>query len=76
MAETTIKVVFDDKAMKTMQALKESTGKSLEEVIREALGFYDWARQHVENGRSVAVVDHKAETVQEFVLPFKQPLRN
>lgn len=66
-----IQVVFDERALEVLEQLKESTGKSMADVVRDALGFYDWARQQVEAGKSVAIVDHESNKVREFILPFR-----
>ena len=65
-----VQVIFDERALEVLAALQKSTGKSMAEVVRDALGFYDWARQQQEEGRSVAVVDHENNRVREFILPF------
>ena len=65
-----VQVVFDDRAVDMLERLQGSTGGSVADVVRDALAFYDWAREQVAEGKSVAVVDHANNRVREFVLPF------
>lgn len=65
-----VTIHFDDKGLETVEALQTATGKSLENVVRDAIGFYNWARVQVEDGKSVAIVDHGNDTVREYILPF------
>lgn len=65
-----VQVVFDDRAVEVLERLRGATGSSIAEVVRDALGFYDWARQQVADGKSVAVVDPKTNKVREFILPY------
>jgi hypothetical protein len=67
-----VQVVFDDRALEVLDRLKASTGGSVADVVRDALGFYDWARQQTVDGKSVAVVDHANNRVREFILPFRE----
>lgn len=66
-----IQVVFDARAVDVLEQLQGATGGSVADVIRDALGFYDWARKQVESGKSIAVVDHKRNRVREFIMPFE-----
>jgi hypothetical protein len=72
MAERRMQVAFDERAIRVIEGLQAATGHSAVDVIREALGLYEWAREQVAAGRSVAVVDHASERVREIVLPFKR----
>ena len=66
-----VQVVFDDRAIEVLERLRASTGGGIADVVRDALGFYDWARQQTAEGKSVAVVDHANNRVREFILPFR-----
>ena len=66
-----IQVVFDERASLVLDVLRDSTGRSTADVIRDALGLYDFLRQEVEAGRSFAIVDHAGNRVREFILPFR-----
>jgi len=66
-----VQVVFDERAVEVLERLRASTGGSVADVVRDALGFYDWARQQTADGKSVAVVDHANNRVREFILPFR-----
>jgi len=70
MANKRIQVVFDERAIEVLADLQRSTGKNAAETVRDALGFYNWARLHVESGKSIAVVDHDTQKVREFIMPF------
>jgi len=65
-----ITVHFDDRALEVMARLQVSTGLSLEQVFRDAIGFYEWARAQVESGKAIATVDHEENAVREYILPF------
>lgn len=67
-----VQVVFDDRALEVLERLQASTGGSIAEVVRDALGFYDWAREQTIEGKSVAVIDHANNRVREFILPFRR----
>jgi hypothetical protein len=68
-----VHVVFDEHAAEMIATLQKSTGKTMAEVLRDSIVFYDWARQQTENGdQSIAVVNHKTDRVREFVLPFRR----
>ena len=67
-----VQVVFDDRALEVLERLQASTGGTVADVVRDALGFYDWAREETEQGKAVAVVDHANNRVREFILPFRR----
>lgn len=45
-------VTFDDEALKIIEKLKaaDSTSQDIRDVLRKALGLYDWALEQHENG--------------------------
>lgn len=71
-----VQLVFDPKAMKTLEDLKWSySDQQLDpvddaEVIRDALGFLSWAAKEIAKGNRVCVVDKNGVVVEVF-LPFQ-----
>lgn len=68
-----LQMFFDEEAEKTLNRLQAAGGhNSKGETIQAAIGFYEWARVHIANGRRIGVlaVDHSA--VSEVVLPFQE----
>ena len=64
-----LQVNFDEGAMQIIENLKKATGGTAADVIRDALGFYEWARQQRENGLVVGTIRNgRAES--EVLLPF------
>jgi hypothetical protein len=65
-----VQVNFDDGALEVIELLKEATGSSAGDVIRDALSFYEWARQQYMDGKKVGTIDH-GRGVSEVILPFE-----
>ena len=64
-----IQVNFDDDALKVLDNLKDTTGGSYADVIRNAIGLYEWARQEYVKGNAIGVIKDGV-AVREVVLPF------
>lgn len=72
MGNKKIQVVFDEQAMDILTTLRVSSGSaSLAEVLRDAVGFYDWVRREIAAGRTIATVDVRENKVREFLTPFQ-----
>jgi len=71
-----IQVTFDDHAVEILETLKKASGAaSNAQVLREAIGFYDWAREEiVEKGRKVGAMK-KGDVVSEVHLKFHKKRR-
>jgi IS1 family transposase len=67
-----VQVVFDERAVEVLERLQASTGGSMADVVRDAVGFYEWAREQVEAGKSIAVVDERNNRIREFIMPFRR----
>lgn len=65
-----IQVNFDDGALEVIERLKDATGSNAGDVIRDALSFYEWARQQYDDGKKVGTIEH-GKGVSEVVLPFE-----
>ncbi len=65
-----IQVNFDDGALEVIERLKGATGANAGDVIRDALSFYEWARQQYDDGKKVGTIEH-GKGVSEVVLPFE-----
>jgi hypothetical protein len=69
--EHRVQVVFDADAMAVVENLKRARGSktTTADVIRDALGFYEWVRRQLDEGFQLGLLrDGKA--VREVVLPF------
>lgn len=64
-----IQVNFDDQALEVLEDLKDATHGTYGEVIRNAIGLYEWARQECEQGRTIGTIEN-GRAVKEVVLPF------
>jgi hypothetical protein len=64
-----IQVNFDEGALEVIDRLKEATQSNAGDVIRDALSFYEWARQQHENGKTVGTIEN-GKGVNEVILPF------
>lgn len=65
-----IQVNFDDNALKVLDDLKDSSqGGSYADVIRNAIGLYEWARQECAQGNAIGVIKDGV-AIKEVVLPF------
>jgi hypothetical protein len=65
-----VQVNFDDGALEVIDRLKEATGSNAGDVIRDALSFYEWARQQHDEGKKVGTIEN-GRGVSEVVLPFE-----
>ena len=65
-----VQVNFDDGALEVIERLKEATGSNAGDVIRDALSFYEWARQQYDDGKKVGTIEN-GKGVSEVVLPFE-----
>jgi hypothetical protein len=65
-----VQVNFDDGALEVIERLKDATGTNAGDVIRDALSFYEWARQQYADGKKVGTIDH-GKGVSEVILPFE-----
>lgn len=65
-----VQVNFDDGALAVIERLKDATGSNAGDVIRDALSFYEWARQQYDDGRRVGTIEN-GKSVSEVVLPFE-----
>jgi hypothetical protein len=65
-----IQVNFDDGALAVIERLKDATGSNAGDVIRDALSFYEWARQQYDEGKKVGTIAN-GKGVSEVVLPFE-----
>ena len=65
-----LQINFDAGAIATIERLKTASGSSsAADVIRDALGFYDWARKQRQAGLTIGTIRNgKAEA--EVILPF------
>lgn len=72
MAEKRIQVVFDDRAVEQLERIRVASGAaSTAEVLRNALGFYEWVRKQVASGNTLAIIDNKRDVVRQFITPFE-----
>ncbi|RQW08070.1 hypothetical protein EH222_06130 [candidate division KSB1 bacterium] len=72
MAKKRIQANFSDDLVKKLEKLQESYGEgNLSEVLRDAIYFYDWARQQRSNGWSIGAFQENGK-VKEAILPFDQ----
>lgn len=66
-----VQVSFDDAALSIIARLQKASGAtSMAEVLRAALGMYDWALEQVEQGYSVGAFKAGAPTKE--VVVFRQ----
>jgi len=65
------KVTLVGDAVEVVERLKESTGQSTSGVIRDALGFYDFARVQAEEGKQICTL-RDGEPVAEVVTRFRR----
>jgi hypothetical protein len=65
-----VQVNFDDGALEVINRLKDATGSNAGDVIRDALSFYEWARQQYDDGKKVGTIEN-GKGVSEVVLPFE-----
>jgi hypothetical protein len=65
-----IQVNFDEGALHVIDRLKEATGSNTGDVLRDALSFYEWARQQHEDGKKVGTIEN-GKGVSEVILPFE-----
>ncbi|MGF1603167.1 MAG: hypothetical protein ACFCU8_14315 [Thermosynechococcaceae cyanobacterium] len=65
-----VQVNFDDGALDVIDRLKDATDSNAGDVIRDALSFYEWARQQYEEGRKVGTIKD-GKGVSEVILPFE-----
>ena len=64
-----VQINFDDNAIQTIEGLQAATNETMAGVLRDALGFYDWAYQQYKEGRAVGTMrDGLPDT--EIILPF------
>lgn len=64
-----IQIQFDGRALAMLDALRSASGRrTIADVIRDALSFYDWCRRQVADGYVIAAVkgDHQKEVVMPF----------
>ncbi len=64
-----IQVNFDDDAVNVLDTLKQATRSNYGDVIRDAIGLYEWARREYEQGNAIGVIKDGV-AVKEVVLPF------
>ena len=69
-----IQVNFDDEALKVLDCLKDTTKSNYGEVIRNALGLYEWARREYAQGHSIGTIEN-GRAVREVVLPQFETLK-
>lgn len=72
MSKKRIQANFSDDLVKKLEKLQQSYGDgNLSEVLRDAIYFYDWARQQKSKGWSVGAFQDDGK-VREAILPFDQ----
>lgn len=65
-----VQVYFDERALEIINELKEASGsQSMAEVIRDALGLYNWVLKMHNQGYSIGTIQD-GDAIQEVVLPF------
>ena len=64
-----IQVNFDDDAVEVLDILKKATRGNYGDVIRDAIGLYEWTRQEYEKGNAIGVIKDGV-AIQEVILPF------
>jgi hypothetical protein len=64
-----VQVNFDDRALDVIERLKAATGSNAGDVLRDALSFYEWARQQHVEGKKVGTIEN-GKGVSEVILPF------
>ncbi len=65
-----VQVYFDKTAMEVINDLQKMSGsQSMSEVIRDALGLYNWTLKMYREGYSIGTIKD-GQAVQEVVLPF------
>jgi hypothetical protein len=65
-----VQVNFDDGALEVIERLKDATGSNAGDVIRDALSFYEWARQQYDDGKKVGTIEN-GKGITEVILPFE-----
>jgi hypothetical protein len=66
-----LQLAFDEAAARAIARLQEASGaRTPADVVRVALGLYDWAREQIEAGATLAAVVDGAP-VKEVTLPFR-----
>lgn len=66
-----VQVYFDENSIEIIEKLQKASGnKSMAEVIRDALGLYNWTRKMHEQGYSVGTIKN-GKAIQQLVLPFE-----
>ena len=72
MAKKRIQASFSDDLVKKLEKLQEAYGEGdFSEVLRDAIYFYDWARQQRNKGWSIGAFREDGK-VKEAILPFEQ----
>ena len=69
-----IQVNFDDDALRVLDCLKEASNSNYGDVIRNALGLYEWARREYAQGHSIGTIEN-GRAVREVVLPQFETLK-
>jgi hypothetical protein len=65
-----VQVNFHEGALEVIKRLQEATGGTMGDVIRDALGLYEWAREQQEKGYTIGTIK-KGKAVRELILPFQ-----
>lgn len=65
-----VQVNFDDGALDVIERLKDATGSNAGDVLRDALSFYEWARQQYVEGKKIGTIEN-GKGVSEVILPFE-----
>lgn len=73
MSKKKLQLTLDENAYNTLVRLqKDSNASSMAEVLRNAVGLFDWARVQVQQGLTVGAFKDGAPA-KEVVLPFARP---
>ena len=66
-----IQLTLNDQALETIEQLQKASGDvTMTEVLRRALGFYDWARKQNQKGFAIGTIKD-GEAIREVILDFK-----
>jgi hypothetical protein len=75
MSKKKLQLTLDEHAYQTLERLrKDSNASSMAEVLRNAVGLFDWARVQQTEGFTVGAFKDGAPA-KEVVLPFAKPYR-
>ncbi len=67
-----VQIQFDGRALEQLETLKAASHRrTVAEVVRDALAFYDWCRRSIEDGWTIVAIKDVRE--REPVLPFEGP---